>query len=106
MENGKTQSQESGLEFSIDKEDILIPEKCPYLGFSFSFDSRDTSPSLDRINPTKGYTRDNIQVISWRANRYKSNATVDDLIAFARGILATHTKEDTFVLLKVDATQL
>jgi hypothetical protein len=48
------------------------------------------NPSLDRIDPNKGYTKDNIQIISVRANAMKSNAQIKDLITFAKGILKEH----------------
>jgi hypothetical protein len=37
------------------------------------------SPSLDRKNTAEGYTLENIWVISWRANRLKSNATREEI---------------------------
>lgn len=36
------------------------------------------SPSIDRIDPTKGYIKGNIAVISWRANMLKNNMTVEE----------------------------
>jgi hypothetical protein len=57
--------------------------KCPIMGTTFTIGGiRSTSPSLDRIDPTKGYTPDNIQVISTLANNMKSNATDTELIQF------------------------
>ena len=40
---------------------------------------RENSPSIDRIDSTKGYTPDNIQIISWKANRIKGYASVQEL---------------------------
>ena len=37
------------------------------------------SPSFDRIDPKKGYTKNNIVIVSTRANRIKSDATVDEI---------------------------
>ena len=37
------------------------------------------TPSIDRIDPKKGYVKDNIIVVSMRANRIKSDATVDEI---------------------------
>lgn len=39
----------------------------------------DNSPTLDRIIPELGYVKNNIIVISFRANRIKCNATIDEL---------------------------
>ena len=73
-------------EHTLTLEDIkeLYPRdgKCPVFGFDLQFNSagfRETSPSLDRIDSNKGYTRDNVQIISWKANRLKAYATVEDL---------------------------
>jgi hypothetical protein len=34
--------------------------------------------SVDRIDNNSGYTKDNIKVISFRANRLKSNGTLEE----------------------------
>jgi hypothetical protein len=34
---------------------------------------------IDRIDTSKGYLKDNIKVISWRANRLKSDGTLEEL---------------------------
>ena len=39
----------------------------------------DNSYSLDRIDSTKGYTIENLMVISNRANRIKNNASNEEL---------------------------
>jgi hypothetical protein len=44
---------------------------------------RDSSPSLDRIDNSKGYVKGNVAVISFRANTLKNNATADELRAIA-----------------------
>lgn len=80
-----------GLEFSITREDVPVPERCPVLGIPMrsklgegsSRCERDTSPSIDRIDSTKGYVPGNVIVVSGRANRIKTNATVAELIAVA-----------------------
>lgn len=85
-------AKDKGLEFTICKEDIVIPDICPYLGIPLvkhrkRGDSRRDIATLDRIDPAKGYTKDNIEVISWLANTMKNNATKDLLIKFAKEVL-------------------
>ena len=84
----KSRAKSKGLEFSITKEDIIIPAACPILrcplvvhkGKSGAFPD---SPSLDRIDNNKGYTPDNIWVISQKANMMKANASEQELKLFA-----------------------
>jgi hypothetical protein len=84
----------NNMEFTISKEDIVIPTHCPYLGIELKFFSdKNQAPSLDRIDSSKGYTKDNIQVISRLANQMKSNATKEQLLAFAKGVIAMNSKE-------------
>lgn len=58
------------------------PEVCPLLEIPLvsTHDKRSPhNPSLDQIVPGKGYTLDNIQVISSRANWLKADATLTEL---------------------------
>jgi hypothetical protein len=69
-------------DFGITGEDVLLPLTCPFLGIELEYGNTvatNHSPSLDRIDSTKGYTSDNIQVISFLANRMKNNANPDQL---------------------------
>lgn len=81
-QRAKTKNREHTLTLKDIKELYPIDGKCPVFGFDLEFNSagfRETSPSIDRIDSSKGYTRDNVQVISWKANRLKAYATVEDL---------------------------
>lgn len=87
----KSRAKSSGIPFSISEADIIIPSHCPVLGHPLITDAgRRYAPSLDRIDPDKGYTPDNIQVISNLANTMKNNATPEELLAFARWIIANY----------------
>jgi len=73
-------------EHTLTKQDLLdlFPKdnKCPVFGFALEWNGegfRETSPSIDRIDSSKGYTKENIQIISWKANRIKGYASVEDL---------------------------
>lgn len=61
---------------------MVIPERCPVLGIPLrlgEMSDRASSPSLDRIDPRRGYVRGNVLVVSYRANQIKSDATPDEL---------------------------
>jgi len=83
-------AKKAGFPCTITVDDIVIPEVCPVLGiplFPSVGNGRKhpalipNSPSVDRLDNDKGYTPDNIRVISMRANDIKSNATLDELEA-------------------------
>lgn len=91
----KKRAKNKGLDFNLVESDILIPEYCPYLGIKLVVsrprgDSRRDIASLDRIDNTKGYIQGNVEVISWLANTMKSNATIENLVSFAKEILKRH----------------
>lgn len=70
------------IPFNLDRSDLVIPAKCPVLGMPLVFagqKNKDTSPSVDRIVPSLGYTKGNVIITSFRANRIKSDATVEEL---------------------------
>ena len=83
--NAKHRAKKKGLPFSIEMTDIIIPTVCPLLEIPIDLMTGDkrspNNPSLDRINPDPsiGYTIDNIQVISSRANWLKADSTVEEL---------------------------
>lgn len=85
-------ARKKNLEFDITKDDIEIPDTCPVLGITIKSGigrpgenklvsgAIDSSPSLDRIDNSKGYIKGNVRVISWRANYLKNTATLDEMI--------------------------
>ena len=89
----KHRALESGLEFSIAVNDIIIPKCCPYFGKPLEVRNKEWAPSLDRIHNDQGYIPGNVRVISYKANKMKNNASVSELLAFAKGVIAVHSKE-------------
>lgn len=79
--------RKKNIPFDLSLEDIVIPEVCPVLGIRLSpGEGRfcDSSPSIDRVVPELGYVKGNVRIISWRANRLKGDARVDEVEAILR----------------------
>ena len=80
LNNARRRARRKGIDFEIDSSDIKIPEKCPITGVKIEFGDDGglnlSSPSLDRIDNSKGYVKGNVAVISNKANKYKSDMSV------------------------------
>jgi hypothetical protein len=90
-------SKKKGIEFNLELSDVVIPKVCPVLKIPLTAGSssggpRGCSPSLDRIDNTKGYIKGNVQVISHKANTMKHCADNNELILFANWIKRTYRK--------------
>lgn len=79
--DAKGRAKKLGRPFSIDVDDIVIPETCPILGTPIErskHNSSNNSPSLDCFDPAKGYSKGNVWVISQRANWLKRELTLEE----------------------------
>ena len=97
-QRAKQRAKKRNLEFSLSVSDIHIPDTCPILGIPLNMNSGKSgayrnSPSLDRIDNDRGYTVDNIQVVSQLANAMKCHATKEELQKFAQWVLKTYPVE-------------
>lgn len=94
LSNIKRRAKQKGLDFDLELEDIIGIEYCPVLGLklerAMGSGGKPNSPSVDRIDPSKGYTKDNIQVLSQLANNMKQDATPEQLLMFADWIYKTY----------------
>ncbi len=84
LHSAKYRCAKRGITFDITVDNIHIPEYCPVMGIKIEPGGSgfsDNSPSIDRKDPSKGYTPDNIHVICWRANKLKSDATIEEIRA-------------------------
>ena len=80
----KSKAKKGGTPFDLELSDIVIPDVCPILGMKLVNVNQGrgyhtNSPSLDKINPTLGYVKGNVRVISARANLLKNDATSHEL---------------------------
>ena len=88
----RKRAKEKNIECTITIHDLIIPKLCPFLGVPLvntrpRGSTRRDIVSIDRIDNTKGYTPDNVEVISWLANSMKTNASKEELVCFAKEIL-------------------
>lgn len=94
LSNCKSSAKRRNIVFDLQLEDLVIPTYCKYLGIQLEFNVGNgllpQTPSIDRIDTNKGYTKDNIQIISHKANALKSDLNIDTLIYFANQILLIH----------------
>ncbi len=72
------------LQFELVLDDLNpIPLICPVLGITLNWDRggkpAGDSPSLDRVDNSKGYVRGNIAIISNRANMIKCDACEEEI---------------------------
>lgn len=90
----KSRAKKKNIEFDICKKDIEWVTVCPVFGvpleYGTGFGPKPFSPSLDRIDSSKGYIKGNVQILSNKANIMKHNASKEELISFAKWILKTY----------------
>lgn len=92
FKTAKSRAKKRGLEFNIEREDLELPELCPVFGIPIipaTGYRTDNSPSLDRIDNTKGYVKGNVAVVSWLANCRKGDLTLEQaeaLVRYMKGI--------------------
>jgi predicted DNA-binding protein (UPF0251 family) len=82
--SSKQRAKKDGIPHDIDApylKSLGAPDTCPVLGITLNYkneETQDDSPSIDKFYPSKGYVRGNVQIISYRANRIKSDGTPEE----------------------------
>ena len=87
--------QEVGKDVTTDYLLEIFPKdhRCPIFGIKMEFGGdKKTSPSMDRINPKKGYVRGNIAWISDLANTIKSDASSEQIFKVAKWLKKQESK--------------
>lgn len=88
VRQARRRALKKGLPFDLTVNDLEIPDFCPALGIPLYRAAGckaqgPNSPTLDRLDPDRGYVRDNVLVVSARANQIKSDSTPSELYRVA-----------------------
>jgi len=92
LKGARERARKNNLEWDLTVAHLreIMTDTCPILGVKFKLNKKNlkwnkegndwrTSPSLDRIVPDKGYTKDNIIIVSLMANSIKNQASPDQI---------------------------
>ena len=96
----KDRAIKKNYEFNIEESDVIIPEFCPILEIPIFIGTRksyNNSPTIDRIDNSKGYIKGNIKIISMLANTMKNSATNEQLLTFCKNIVKYINKNNDIV---------
>jgi hypothetical protein len=87
-QTARTSALNRNLDFDLSVEDITIPKTCPILGIPIDVFAKKqfNSPSVDRVDNSKGYVKGNVKIISNKANLMKRDNTEESLLAILRYI--------------------
>jgi len=90
----KTRALKKKLPYNLNKEwfvERVDRGVCEATGmpiaYAYKGKATPSSPSIDRINNSKGYTKDNCWVVSWAFNRAKNSLSSKALIELAEKIV-------------------
>jgi hypothetical protein len=89
--NAKRRAKAAGCDFTITKswlEENAV-KICPLLNVLLDYNAEISSPnvaSIDRKNSECGYTPENCKIISFKANRIKNNASIEEISLLAKNL--------------------
>lgn len=83
LNGARYNARNRNIEFSLTVSDLIWPDVCPVLGIKLNYGgskgrNSPDSPSLDRTDHTLGYVKGNVVVMSWRANKIKTDVTNEE----------------------------
>lgn len=104
LSNSKARAKSKGREFNLDKQFLLDlrdkqDNKCALSGIELDWDHTKSGKrkcpnnraSIDRIDSSRGYTRDNVQLLADIVNRIKSNYSQEDFIDMCVRVSELHS---------------
>lgn len=92
LAQARYRAKKAGYVCDIIENELDIPTHCPVFGIPLFFSSGKRTPnsySLDRFDNSKGYVKGNVRVISFKANQYKGDMTIEEvenLLGYMKGI--------------------
>ena len=80
--DAKVRAKKKEMGFDLTKKDLHFPETCPVLNIKLVHGQEDwkNSPTIDRIDNSKGYLLDNCIVVSSLVNTIKNSATPNQIL--------------------------
>src|ERR1700748_307410 len=94
----KNTSREKNITFLLVKEDIIVPKFCPVYGIELKNATgyqNDSSISIDRINNKIGYIKENIIIVSWKANRFKRDSSFKEMTLMYKNFNKNNVGQET-----------
>ena len=103
----RARSRKKGWLTNVTPEDIVIlferqEGRCSQTGIKFTADHNSEAgsgpfqPSVDRIDSTRPYTLDNVQLVVWMYNRMKGEHTTEEFAELLTMIPGVFVNEDMF----------
>ena len=100
LQKRKNRARRKGIptDLNLSIEDLQpYPTHCPIFNLPLAYEAQghgsDDTASIDRKNPKLGYTKGNVIIISWKANRLKGDGTAQD-----HELIAKWMKEDSLYI--------
>ena len=92
VSGAKKRALKVGLEFDLDTSWVterVAKGQCEVTGIQFEMITGRSAfaPSLDRIDPQMGYTRENVQVVVWAYNAAKGVASHEEVLRLAHALI-------------------
>jgi hypothetical protein len=91
--NARSRARKNNLPFNLTIEylESIAYDECPVFKIPFEWGqsglgkgkTKENCPTLDRILPHKGYVIGNVAFLSYRANRIKDNASMEEMYKIA-----------------------
>jgi hypothetical protein len=95
-DNARQRARRAGHAFAIDRADIerrVRSGRCEVTGLPFAHaaagyrKAHPWAPSIDRIDPTEGYTPENTRIVVWMLNACKHEAGDAEVATFCEAFL-------------------